>query len=75
MGSFGFFPLAFSISWDQQKVKGTKAEPKKKKKSCTFESSAAWAHSGEFFWWRKEYVFPLMGIPKLSENVDFLFSK
>lgn len=73
MGSFSFFPLAFSISWDQQKVKGTKAEPKKK--SRTFESSAAWAHSGEFFWRRKEYVFPLMGIPKLSENVDFLFTK
>lgn len=26
MGSFGIFPLAFSISWDQQKGKGTKAE-------------------------------------------------
>lgn len=26
MGSFDIFPLAFSISWDQQKGKGTKAE-------------------------------------------------
>lgn len=30
MGSFSFFPFAFSISWDQQKVNGTKAELKKK---------------------------------------------
>ena len=33
MGSFSFFPLTFSILWDQQKVKGTKAEQQKNKLS------------------------------------------
>lgn len=47
MGSFSFFPLAFSILWDQQKVEGSKAEQKnnnnKKSFACGF--STAWAHS------------------------------
>lgn len=37
MGSFSFFPLTFSILWDQQKVKGTKAEQQKNKSyACGF---------------------------------------
>lgn len=36
MGSFSFFPLAFSILWDQQKVEGSKAEQKNNNKKKSF---------------------------------------
>lgn len=43
MGSFSFFPLAFSILWDQQKVEGSKAEQKnnnnKKSFACGFSTA------------------------------------
>lgn len=64
MGSFDIFPLAFSISWDQQKGKETKAELMLC--FCLHHCLSTWQGllGGES-------ATLLMGISELPENVDF----
>lgn len=73
MGSFGFFPLAFSISWDQQKVKGTKAEPKKKKKAALLNPVLPERTVGNFFGGERSMCSPLWASQNCQKMWIFCF--